>query len=395
MKLDFLNQTILKEFKIAINDHSDFLIHKYGNFDGRNKMNALFSARDWLHIVVNGLPNVNIHHENDDIQSINVMQFIILLDSLSEAIQQIYRVLYNERNYKLIEDKSIFGKEISDDKYFSHIRASFAAHPVNLKSYDGTKSDNQYFASWSTKHGNGDFNVYLYSNNPEEADRILSIYFDQLIKYAEKRYLLLKEFVNEIKRQEEEHNVMLSKLPIKVESYALTQLLILREENKKRFGDYGYQDVIDELINLFDAPMMFPTDNELYINFLDKLKPAIQEIYQNLKNMKVFDLSIYPYPRTFLVKDLQSARYDLEKFSEYFTNPNYHHGKVSDHLDNLIIKGIFPHYASLAMDKRDLRLLSYAWLEKHGASIHTPYYERKIELNSDKVEVIIIDDIYE
>jgi hypothetical protein len=395
VEIDFLESAILENFKQAINDHSDFLIHRYSNFDGKNKMSVIFSAKDWLHIVVNGMPNVNIHHDNDDIQSINVMQFIYLIDLLSEAIQQIYRVLYNKKNYNLMKDKSIFQKGISDDQYFSHLRASFAAHPVNLTSFDGSDSEYKYYASWSTKHGKGDFSVYLYSNEPGQPDSELSISFDQIIKYAKKRYLLLEEFVKEIKRQEEEYNKNWSKIPIRIENDSLLQLIILKEENQKRFGDYGYKDVINELIGLFEAPMEFPSDKELYINFLIKLKPAIQEIHQNLKNMNIVDLSIYPYPRTYMVKKLRDLRYDFEKFSEYFTNP-YKQNKnslVSYHLNRLIKEGILPEYASLEMDKRDLRLLYYSWLEKHGASIVEPVYNNDFP-NKD-VEIIFIDDLDE
>ncbi|WP_066320477.1 hypothetical protein [Bacillus sp. FJAT-29814] len=395
MKLDFLELAILDDFKQAINDHSDFLIKRYSNFDGKNKINVIFSAKDWLHIVVNGMPNVNIHHDNDDIQSINVMQFISLIDLLSEAIQQIYRVLYNKKNYFLVKDKSIFQKGISDDQYFSHLRASFAAHPVNLTSFDGSESESKYYASWSSKHGKGDFSVYLYSNKPGEPNRELSISFDLLIKYAKKRYLLLEEYVKEIKRQEKDHNNNWSKISIKNENDPLTHLLILKEENQKRFGNYGYKEVIEELIELFEAPMKFPSDNELYINFLNKLKPAIQEIHQNLQNMNNIDLSIYPYPRTYTVKKLRDFRYDFEKFGEHFTNP-YKQNKdnlVSYHLNRLIKEGILPEYASLDMDKRDLRLLYYSWLEKHGASIVTPVYD--YDFTNRKVEITFIDDLDE
>lgn len=395
MKTDFLKSALLEDFKQAINDHDDFLIHRYSNLDGKNKMNVIFSAKDWLHIVVNGMPNVNIHHDNDDIQSINVMQFIYLIDLLSEAIQQIYRVLFNKNNYNLMKDKSIFQKGISDDQYFSHLRASFAAHPVNLTSFDGSDSEYKYYASWSTKHGKGDFSVYLYSNEPGQPDRELSISFDQIIKYAKKRYLLLEEFVKEIKRQEKEFKKNWSKISIKNEKDPLTDLLILKEENRKRFGNYGYKEVIEELIDLYEAPMKFPSENEIYINFLNKLKPAIQEIHQNLQNMIIVDLSIYPYPRTYSVKKLQGLRYDLEKFSEYFTNPYKQnmHSFASYHLNQLKKAGIFPEYTSIDMDKRDLRLLYYSWLEKHGASIVTPVYNN--DFTNRKVEIVIIDDIDE
>ncbi|WP_442598207.1 hypothetical protein [Neobacillus sp. D3-1R] len=393
MNLDFLESGILEDFKQAISDHDDFLIHNYSNLDGKNKINVIFSARDWIHIVVNGMPNVNIYHENDDIQSINVMQFIYLIDLLTESIQQIYRVLYNQKNYNLIKDTSIFNKSISDDKYFSHLRASFAAHPVNLTSADGSESEFKYFASWSTKHGTGDFSVYLYSNKPGEPDKKLSISFELLVKYAKKRYLLLKEFSKEIERQEKEYNNKWSKIPITIENNPLKHLLILKEENQNRFGNYGYKEVIDELIGLFDAPMKIPTDNKLYINFLNKLKPAIKEIHQNLQNMNIIDLSIYPFPRTNTVEKLRGLRYYLEKFSEYFTNPyKQRDSLVLYHFNKLVEEGVLPKYASLDMDIRDLRLLYYTWLEKHGASIVTPVSNN--DFVNEKVE-IIIDDIYE
>jgi hypothetical protein len=45
------------------------------------------------------------------------------------------------------------------------------------------------------------------------------------------------------------------------------------------------------------------------------------------------------------------------------------------------------------MDKRDLRLLYYSWLKKHGASIITPIYNNNF--TDSKVEIIIIDDLDE
>jgi hypothetical protein len=86
-------------------------------------------------------------------------------------------------------------------------------------------------------------------------------------------------------------------------------------------------------------------------------------------------------------------RYDFEKFSEYFTNPYKNRDSlVVYHLNRLKKEGILPEYASLDMDIRDLRLLFYTWLENHGASIVTPNSNNVV---NDKVEIIIIDDIYE
>ena len=82
-----------------------------------------------------------------------------------------------QKEYPLHMIETVFKKSISDDQYFTHIRAAFGVHPVNLDSHDGVISDKKYFASWSSGHGRGDFSVYLYSNDPEESDKELTIYF--------------------------------------------------------------------------------------------------------------------------------------------------------------------------------------------------------------------------
>lgn len=396
MKIGFLDPTVLERLKKAIHEHSDFLIHKYSNFSGKKKISVLFSARDWLHIVVYGLPSINLQEKNDDVKSLNVLQFVCTIDLLTEAVQQLYRALFNKKNYPLYNDKTVFKKSISDDQYFSHIRAAFGVHPVNLDSHDGVISDKKYFASWSSSHGRGDFSVYLYSNDPEESDKELTIYFNEIIEYAKIRYEYIDEITKEIKSQQLEFNDSWSKKVIPTNDDPLEQLNILKEENEKRYGDYGYRHDIKELLDLYTAPMDFSSDDNLYSRFLAKLEPSIREIYMNLQNMRIIDLSIYPSPHYYGVKKFDSYRYDIQKIQDFFGNPESSSSMVPYHLNNLIEAGLLPSFVSPSMDKRDLKLIMYSFLEKEGASIITPHYQLIEEFNDSEMETVyIVDDIGE
>ncbi|PFS10846.1 hypothetical protein COK55_24555 [Bacillus cereus] len=397
---NILNPSILENFSQIISDHDDFLIKKYSNFEGKKKISVIFSARDWLHTIVHGLPNIDLSHPNQDTQSLNVFQFVSTIDLLTEAIQQLYRVLYNKRHYPLSQDKTVFNKNISDDQYFAHIRAVFGAHPVNLKSYDGNPNGNtQYFASWSSSHGTGDFSVYLYSNDPKESDKEFPISFDSLIKYAQKRYDYLKEISKEIQRQQIEFNNLWIKTPIEKKKEPLEQLHILKTENDNRFGNSGYKYQIGTLIDLFSAPRNFPKDFEIYDRFLNSLKQSINDIYYNLQNMQILDLSIYPVPEYLGIKSLRNFFYDIKKLNEYLikeadmnNNLDYVEINIADPINRLISVNILPDYTVKELDRRDLLLILYTWLVENGANIIRETFSEQEAFPAD-IEINIIDDI--
>lgn len=133
-----LDKSILDEFSHAISDHDDFLINKYCEYNGKNWWNIICSAKDWLHVSVNGLPYISLNHPNDDYRSLNVLQLIMAFDIVKQAIRQLYRVF--ELKYPFTRDCTIFKESVPDDEYFGHIRACFGAHSVNLDSADGTKA---------------------------------------------------------------------------------------------------------------------------------------------------------------------------------------------------------------------------------------------------------------
>lgn len=102
--------------------------------------------------------------------------------------------------------------------------------------------------------------MYFYSNDPEEPNEEFSINFEDIIAYALKRYKFLQVFSDEIKAQEMEWNESWKNVSIPREVTPFKQLLVLKEENDKRYGNAGYMWEIEELISFFNDPLNLPVD---------------------------------------------------------------------------------------------------------------------------------------
>jgi hypothetical protein len=199
-----LDSSLLEKFKQAVSDYDDFLINTYSNYNGINLWSLICSAKDWLSVSVNGLPHIDLNHSHDDVRSLNVLQLITTYDIVLQSIEQLHRVFNME--YPLKKDESVFNAAVPDDAYFAQIRACFGAHPVDLRSADGTKSTDKYFASWSSDvssiGGNDDYSVYLYSNNPDVVQPIrFSMSFAKIHEYTVKRYSLLSSMISVIEKK--------------------------------------------------------------------------------------------------------------------------------------------------------------------------------------------------
>ncbi len=204
----FLNEDLIDQFRAAANECTDFR-NSYQNIDGKNKWNILCSAMDWICITARGIKYIKFErntNKSDDYLSLSLMQYIVAIDVLVEAIIQLYRVIYgSDRKYPLKEDKSIFLKTITDDLYFTHLRAAFGTHPVNLRSLDGSNlsKNEKFYASWSSvaiDDDDNDFIVYLYSNKAEKTEMFeLGLNISKVNYYCRKRYDLLNDLKIKIK----------------------------------------------------------------------------------------------------------------------------------------------------------------------------------------------------
>ena len=132
-----LDSKLIDLFREKVNDNgADFVLHRYRNINGKNQWSIICSAMDWISVVVDEIDVKKLSYKNDNDSSIRVMTFIVCIDVLWEAIQQLHRVLFNTQEIPFVEEKSVFRHklfETTDNEYFKTIRACFATHPVNLK----------------------------------------------------------------------------------------------------------------------------------------------------------------------------------------------------------------------------------------------------------------------
>lgn len=359
-----LDSSLLENFKQAVSDHDDFLINTYSNYNGKNFWSLICSAKDWLTVSVNGLPYIDLSHSNDDVRSLNVLQLITTYDIVLQSIEQLQRVFGME--YPLKNDHSIFNAVVPDDSYFAQIRACFGAHPVNLRSADGTKSSDKYFASWSSDISSGimrneDYSVYLYSNNPDTAQPIrFSISFAKIHEYTIKRYFLLSNVISVIKKKKAIFVEEQRQLKIGRSSNVVEQLQILLNENSTRIReDDGFHYDIQTLIELFTAPQDFPEQERQEVdNYLNSLLILVDELYDALQSMTFGedDLAHGHLLHTRSPK-LNGLHYDLEKVYDYLNDPFLSDERVDYHLKRLTNEGLLPPYVSLQTNKLDLQLL--------------------------------------
>jgi hypothetical protein len=360
-----LDSSLLEEFKQAVSDHDDFLINTYSNYNGKNLWNLICSAKDWLSVSVNGLPYIDLNHAHDDVRSLNVLQLIMAYDLALQAIEQLHHVF--EMEHPLKKDHSVFNEAVPDDTYFSQIRACFGAHPVDLRSADGTKSTDKYFASWSSNVGfEGDYTVYLYSNNPDVVQPIpFSMSFAKIHEYTVKRYSLLSNVVCVIEEKKGNFVEEQRQRAIGRSSDIIEQLQILLKENSIRIGDgEGYRYDIQTLIELFTAPQDFPEqEREEVAKYLKSLHLLVDELYVTFQSMTFGEVDLaHAHLLHSRSRRFKEVSYDLSKVFEYLINSYYHSSLVDYHLRRLISAGVLPSYVSRQTDKLDLQLLLLARL---------------------------------
>ncbi|MDR6717390.1 hypothetical protein [Paenibacillus sp. 2003] len=362
MNTYILDSSLLEKFKQAVSDHDDFLINTYSNYNGKNLWSLICSAKDWLSVSVNGLPYIDLTHSHDDVRSLNVLQLITTYDIVLQSIEQLHRVF--EMEYPLKKDYSVFNAAVPDDAYFAQIRACFGAHPVDLRSADGTKSTNKYFASWSSDISNfgdnGDYSVYLYSNNPDVVQPIrFSMSFAKIHEYTVKRYSLLSSMINVIEKKDGMFIEEQRQQEIRRRSDIVEQLQILLKENSTRIreGD-GYHYDIQTLIELFTAPQDFPEqERQKVAQYLKSLHVLVDELYEAFQSMTYSeDGMAHGHLLHSRSPKFNGLHYDLEKVFEYLNNPYFRADRVDYHLRSLIIEGVLPPYVSRQTDKLDLQL---------------------------------------
>jgi hypothetical protein len=365
-----LNRNLIVKFRNKVNEKK-FFQEKFRNVNGKNYWNVICSAMDWITVAAEGLPKIDLKKPKglgyNHLETLNLMQYIITIDILVEAIIQLFRVIDRGKPYPLSNSNEIFRQsKLSDDVYFKHLRAVFSTHPVNLNSVDGVKKEDgeRFFASWVAKNAlDNDFYVLLYSNDPEK-DKVnpLGINIKDINLYAEQRYKLLETLINKVEQINTGHINSKKACIIASATDPIEQINILLEENEKRFGkNYGFSNGLHYLYSLLRVDTSLIVDNfdkaviNDYKNFLITLIPEIKDGLQDMTIKKSNWKTPYQYD------------YEFEKIYMYFGDGEHPVGKYF--FDELVKKGPLPSVLAVCEDIGLKQLAMDAYLHKESIKL--------------------------
>ena len=169
----------------------------------------------------------------------------------------------------------------------------------------------------------------LYSNQVDQDDIVFGIKFSELEGFLYQRYSYLNKLIEIIDFEYDNYISLKKSQPIEAKPEIIKQLEILHNEAKDRLNNDYYVYAILDLLRLFNTNMS--SNHDLELLYKDKLSEVIEEIYQNLQEMKIVDLLtdkiLYPdYP--------SSLSYELSKLLPFLSHP------INDPLFDYYIKQI-------------------------------------------------------
>ena len=331
------DRQLIEEFRNTVND-TDFTLFRYREKQNRNQWSCICSAMDWITVAVDHLntyPNVGARK----LDSIEIYGYIVSVDILVEAVQQLHRVICSTTKQLFGKDRehfsdNPFGK--TDLDYFKSIRACFGAHPVNL--HEPGQEENRKlrrFASWSGGNfGAGDYSIILYSNQIGVENIYLSIDMTQVFAFGEKYYNYLRTAIEMLQKQYADFCERKRKERFEYLGDALSRLHILSEECTKRMNNDVYRPTINELILIFETPITCDKNMEMVKAYKSALEQLIDEIYHNLQEMTLVNLK-YDWLLTPSSSKLQNGwGYPYEKLCQTVIGSGYPIGAWRDLLQS-------------------------------------------------------------
>ena len=153
MEVSKLDMELCMQFRDKVNEN-DLVYHIYRNRDGKDQWSIICSAMDWIEVVADSIDSSALSLKNDNASSVKLMTFVVCIDVLWEAVQQLHRVFVDAKTIPFKDDDSVFFKKqfpMKDNQYFKTIRACFATHPINLNDhFTDDKQKEQRYAGWSS-----------------------------------------------------------------------------------------------------------------------------------------------------------------------------------------------------------------------------------------------------
>ncbi len=348
-----IDKQLFHDFNRKVNGDSYFTLSAYRNKNGKNQWSCICACMDWISVTMDYLSSHEFQTQNINVMSMQVYTYISSIDIIWQSIQQLHRVIVDDKTMPFKGERSIFKDNaicIDDNEYFKHIRAVFGAHPVNLNDKNG-----KWFASWPTTgiYTQYDFAVSLYSANSSEDSIVFGFKFEELNDFLKSRYNYLSLLTDALDKQYKKFSSSLASELIPTANTPLEQLKILEAECKRRLDNDYYKYTIEDLIILFEADCSLECNRILVTEYRSNLLDLIQELKNALQQMNFDELkygilldSAYP----------QKIHYHLSKIYECLRGSTYDF--MFDHYVEVIGEFLQNHVTlNSEMDNKELFLL--------------------------------------
>ncbi len=315
-----IDKQLLQDFNKKVNGDSYFTLNAYRDKNGKNQWSCICACMDWISVSMDYLSSHEFQTQNINVMSMQVYTYISSIDIIWQSIQQLHRVIIDDKTIPFKGDRSLFKDNdicIDDNDYFKHIRAVFGAHPVNLKDKNG-----KWFASWPTTgiYNQYDFAVSLYSANSSDDSIVFGFRFEELDDFLRSRYSYLASLTKALDNQYKEFSSSLSIELIQEVNNPLEQLKILQVECKRRLDNDYYKYIIEDLILLFEADCTLERNKKLVTEYRYNLLHLIQELKNALQQMNFDELE---YGILLDSANPQKIRYHLSKIYECLRGSKY------------------------------------------------------------------------
>lgn len=247
---------------------------------------------DWITLVARNNMVPTVWSQDINVKSVQIYTYISTTDIIVEAVQQLHRVFFKTDKVPFSGEKKYFSNapETQDDnRFFKQVRATFGAHPVDLKDHNG-----QWFASWPYDHyqeKNYDIQLRLYSRDVGKEDISFGLNLAELTGFLESRYGYLDVLIQEIEAQYRNFCAELANVPILKVIQSIQDVELLRAESKKRLNLDYYRWALEEISLLLSAT----TGNDLFLTeelaYKKELLLLADEIRENLQLMTFGELA--------------------------------------------------------------------------------------------------------
>lgn len=287
--LHMLDIELLNRFRNQINDNSYYALFRYRNNNNKNHWNLICSCADWISVSIDYINSFTLENNNINDKCLKIYSYVSAIDMTWEAIKQLHRVVINDDKIPFEGNNTVFDSSIckDDNRHFKHIRAVFGAHPVSINDKRG-----KWFASWPTDHVHHEYDlaVTLYSSVNEYKDEIFGLKLPELDSFIMIRYHYIELIINELETQYKLFCKEKSMIDIDKSDDPIEQLEILKEEAICRGNNSYYKEAIDELIYLFNTESTTTLEITCVKKYILELKKVIEELYNNLQQMKLKEL---------------------------------------------------------------------------------------------------------